>query len=520
MILVLIVFRHENEFICSQLLLLAPLSVPIVKSEGGQYIDGGGNTASDNQGGKNCEGVLMKTDCELIFTTTDETDAAGDVDRPPMDTSAPSGDDSTVDQTNSPSASPYAGTPSPTNVPSTSSPVSELPTTLPVTELPTALPSILQITPNTTVDESDPAQEGKNIVAISNAPVESTTWLSFVDFKRKSGALGKCEGDCNKDDDCEDGLLCFRRAENGGWRNMRVPGCNGDKNHPMKKVDYCYDPLDSVDSIIGRGEPDTDEDETVDNVQEEGQENVEPTSASVTTSPSAAPVTEEPTTAEPSSSTPTIMPVTDEPTALPTDEPTALPTDEPTALPTDEPTALPTDEPTALPTDEPTALPTDEPTALPTDEPTTVESSTLTTPSPVTDKPSRTPTALPSSTPTAMPQAAGTESPTTSPTKRPTSEFIDNSEPDDSDAGYFNYDNLSQFGPRRWNKVKPQKTEEYAYWKEFKDVIKEDLDKNYCGSSAQQSPINLFDTGAVCLEYHQIRDRVSTHVYSRGKRLT
>jgi len=415
----------------------------------------------------------MKTECELIFTTTDETAAGDVVDSPPMDTSAPSANDSTVDTTNSPSASPYAGTASPTNTPSTSSPVSELPTALPATELPTALPSILQITPNTTVDESDPAQEGKNVDGIANAPVESTTLLSFINFKHKSGALGKCEGDCNKDDDCEDGLLCFRRAENGGWRNMRVPGCDGDENHPMRKVDYCYNPLESIEPIIGRGEPDTDEDE------EEGQEKAAPTSASVTKSPSAAPVTEEPTTAEPSSA----APVSEEPT-------TVEPSSTPTMMPV-------TDEPTERPT-----FPI-------TDEPTTVEPSTQPTLSPVTDEPSLTPTALPSSTPTAMPQATGTESSTTRtpPTKKPKSDFIDNSEPDDPDGGYFNYDDSSQFGPRRWNKVKPQKTEEYAYWKEFKDAIKEDLDKNYCGSSAQQSPINLFDTGAVCLEYHQIRDR-------------
>ena len=92
--------------------------------------------------------------------------------------------------------------------------------------------------------------------------------------------------------------------------------------------------------------------------------------------------------------------------------------------------------------------------------------------------------------------------------------FIDNSEPNDPPGGYFNYDLQSDFGPKKWNKVKPQKTEEYNYWKEFKDVIKADLDKNYCDSSAQQSPINVFDAGGTCLEYHQIRDRVGTTLLS------
>ena len=419
----------------------------------------------------------MKTDCELIFTTSDEIDGIGDGESSPMNPS-PSAPivDLTVNPTSSPSISPVISTAAPTHVPSTGSPVTEFPTTIP-SGLPTTVKTMDPtgtIMPNSTEVGSDPAQAGKNINPITSVYGESTTSLSFVNFKHENGALGKCEGDCNKDDDCGDGLLCFRRAENGGWREMQVPGCKANEDHPMRRVDYCYDPLDSVKSIIGRGEPDVDEDEIIEDTTEnmmddvDQQENVEPASPE-STNPSASPVTGEPATFEPSGA-PTLSLATYAPS---------------------------------------TSKPSGEPTLSPIDTPSTAAPSLIPTSSPVIDARSTKPTTLPSITPTPMPQAAGPGSPTASPRKRPTSEFIDNTEPDEPDAGYFNYDNLSQYGPHKWNKVKPQKTDEYAYWKEFKDAIKEDLDKNYCGSSAQQSPINLFDTGSVCLEYHQIRDRVS-----------
>jgi hypothetical protein len=55
------------------------------------------------------------------------------------------------------------------------------------------------------------------------------------------GGLGECEGDCNHDDDCAGGLLCFQREEDDPFKE--VPGCMGPGAHT---VDYCYTPLSNL----------------------------------------------------------------------------------------------------------------------------------------------------------------------------------------------------------------------------------------------------------------------------------
>eukprot|EP00980_Cylindrotheca_fusiformis_P017051 scaffold5231_cov83-Cylindrotheca_fusiformis.AAC.6 len=48
--------------------------------------------------------------------------------------------------------------------------------------------------------------------------------------------LGRCEGDCDSNDDCEAGLICFQRDE-----NESVPGCSGGSSDGSR-TDYCiYD---------------------------------------------------------------------------------------------------------------------------------------------------------------------------------------------------------------------------------------------------------------------------------------
>lgn len=59
--------------------------------------------------------------------------------------------------------------------------------------------------------------------------------------------LGKCQGDCDTDDECAGDLVCFQRDG-----NEHVPGCSG--NDPTAN-DYCYDPNDSVDSVPDHEEP-------------------------------------------------------------------------------------------------------------------------------------------------------------------------------------------------------------------------------------------------------------------------
>nr|CAA67702.1 alpha 2 frustulin [Cylindrotheca fusiformis] len=45
--------------------------------------------------------------------------------------------------------------------------------------------------------------------------------------------LGLCEGDCDDDPDCEDGLICFQRDA-----NESVPGCSGGSSD-RSRTDYC-----------------------------------------------------------------------------------------------------------------------------------------------------------------------------------------------------------------------------------------------------------------------------------------
>jgi hypothetical protein len=114
--------------------------------------------------------------------------------------------------------------------------------------------------------------------------------------------LGKCQGDCDNDSECEQGLSCFQRD---GTED--VPGCVGIDN---SRTDYCYDPKDDQ---------------------------------AVTPGPTPRPIARD----------------TLEPTDLPTMKPTPRPSNRPTIQPTDRPTR----HPTANPTDRPTSKPSPSPTA-------------------------------------------------------------------------------------------------------------------------------------------------------------
>jgi len=51
------------------------------------------------------------------------------------------------------------------------------------------------------------------------------------------GDCGMCEGDCNSDDDCLDGLICFSR---GQGQRTEVPGCVSGGVGDKAGMDYCY----------------------------------------------------------------------------------------------------------------------------------------------------------------------------------------------------------------------------------------------------------------------------------------
>ena len=72
--------------------------------------------------------------------------------------------------------------------------------------------------------------------APSSKPTESPTPESItqplVDYGHSPNELlGPCEGDCDNDDECENGLECFQR---NGFTS--VPGCRGAG---LKDYDYC-----------------------------------------------------------------------------------------------------------------------------------------------------------------------------------------------------------------------------------------------------------------------------------------
>jgi hypothetical protein len=52
-----------------------------------------------------------------------------------------------------------------------------------------------------------------------------------------SAQCGQCQGDCDSDDDCEQGLQCFQRSS-----SEKVPGCDAGGNGDVAHYDYCHIP--------------------------------------------------------------------------------------------------------------------------------------------------------------------------------------------------------------------------------------------------------------------------------------
>ena len=71
---------------------------------------------------------------------------------------------------------------------------------------------------------------------IDTAREESSIAITFhgVNPPPSKRPLGLCQGDCDRDADCESGLRCFQRS--GG--HQRVPGCSNGELDPSKS-DYC-----------------------------------------------------------------------------------------------------------------------------------------------------------------------------------------------------------------------------------------------------------------------------------------
>jgi hypothetical protein len=173
--------------------------------------------------------------------------------------------------------------------------------------------------------------------------------------------LQHCQGDCDKDSDCADGLICYERPPH----ETSIPGCSGIS---ITRTDFCIDPywnhhipsdeppiLDATSSptfsptIIPRSGP-------------SGRVTFNPTS-SPTIIPSSVPsqgATEEEATTQPQTISPT-----QPPTFPPTKPRTIPPTKSPTPFPTKPQTKTPTEPPTFFPTKPLTKSPTPDPTKAP-----------------------------------------------------------------------------------------------------------------------------------------------------------
>ena len=63
--------------------------------------------------------------------------------------------------------------------------------------------------------------------------------------------LGECMGDCDRDYDCQYGLVCYQRSSS----DLEVPGCNG---MPEDSTDYCVQPATNQLVLMGNnGSPST-----------------------------------------------------------------------------------------------------------------------------------------------------------------------------------------------------------------------------------------------------------------------
>lgn len=63
---------------------------------------------------------------------------------------------------------------------------------------------------------------------------ENFLMITYNNGPESSLPLSLCQGDCNKDSDCADGLVCLSRT-----KDEPVPGCVG---YPLDFFDYCVDP--------------------------------------------------------------------------------------------------------------------------------------------------------------------------------------------------------------------------------------------------------------------------------------
>lgn len=184
--------------------------------------------------------------------------------------------------------------------------------------------------------------------------------------------------------------------------------------------------------------------------------------------------------------------------------------------------------------DSPSGVPTMQPSVYPSTMPTVHASNSPSL------KPSASP--MPSPSPSFMPSREASSRPSTKPSRTPSASpsadamlYASNDPPPNPDQSYFNYDNQrnASWGPGYPELVRLNATYtriEYQnnawgsrippvdwYWNEFDQngtgpwagiLANKNPRKNRCEKFGEQSPIDIRETGAECLEHHQIRTRV------------
>eukprot|EP00571_Detonula_confervacea_P011735 CAMPEP_0172297150 /NCGR_PEP_ID=MMETSP1058-20130122/274_1 /TAXON_ID=83371 /ORGANISM="Detonula confervacea, Strain CCMP 353" /LENGTH=1215 /DNA_ID=CAMNT_0013006265 /DNA_START=285 /DNA_END=3931 /DNA_ORIENTATION=+ len=93
-------------------------------------------------------------------------------------------------------------------------------------------------------DGGDGGETGAKQPSNSSGETNLSGWGSTpLTYKCTSDGLGTCslcQGDCNSDDDCQDGLMCFSR---GSGEMTSVPGCVSGGMEDLPGMDYCYAPF-------------------------------------------------------------------------------------------------------------------------------------------------------------------------------------------------------------------------------------------------------------------------------------
>ena len=201
-------------------------------------------------------------------------------------------------------------------------------------------------------------------------------------------------------------------------------------------------------------------------------------------------------------------------------------------------TMMPSDVPSLQPSITPSDVPSDLPSLNPSHSPSVSIMPSIT--------PSMNPSTLPSNLPSSEPSFTPTLHPSITPTKRPTlgsfapteDQYPEIELPQNISTSYFNYEVLrnSVYGPgypdlirhnsttmkiqyqnNGWANATNPKGADF-YWSEFDDggdgiwngTLANNLRKgNQCNNVGKQSPIDVRDNGAKCIEHHQIRNRVS-----------